>query len=96
MYAAAAGDAEVVQVLLHEGADPSLSCLRCSTALHRAIEGNLVDFVRYLLNTPQIDVNAISTVHDGYTPLTLAVSYHRADIIPMILQNPRLDVNIPG
>lgn len=94
MYAAAAGHANVVQVLLREGADPNLACQRSTTALHRAIEGNYVDVVRYLLNAPKIEVNAISTIRGGYTPLMLAVSYQRADMVPMILQTPGLDINL--
>ncbi|KAL8960007.1 MAG: hypothetical protein Q9193_003220, partial [Seirophora villosa] len=97
MYAAAAGHAKVVQVLLREGADPSLACQRSATALHRGIEGNYVDVVRHLLIAPKIDVNAISTVrsgYTGYTPLMLAVSYQRTEIVPMILQTPGLDVDL--
>ncbi|KAI4089866.1 MAG: hypothetical protein LQ344_005125 [Seirophora lacunosa] len=97
MYAAAAGHAKVVQVLLREGADPSLACQRSATALHRGIEGNYVDVVRHLLNAPKIDVNAISTVrsgYTGYTPLMLAVSYQRTEIVPMILQTSGLDVDL--
>ncbi|KAL8750394.1 MAG: hypothetical protein Q9184_006439 [Pyrenodesmia sp. 2 TL-2023] len=94
MYAAAAGHVNVVQVLLREGADPSFACQRSTTALHRAIEGNYVDVVRYLLNAPNVGVNAISTVRAGYTPLMLAAFYQRADMVPMILQTPELDVNL--
>lgn len=94
MYAAATGHAKVVQLLLREGADPSLACQRGTTALHRGIEGNYVDVVRYLLHAPKTDANAISTVRSGYTPLMLAVSYQRADMVAMILQTPGLDVNL--
>lgn len=94
MYAAAAGHAGVIQILLREGADPSLSCQRSSTALHRGVEGNHIGAVRHLLNAPNIDINAISTVWDGYTPLMLAVTYQRAEIVPMILKTGGLDVNL--
>ncbi|KAI4116523.1 MAG: hypothetical protein LQ338_007701 [Usnochroma carphineum] len=93
MYAAAAGHAGVVQVLLREGADPSLSCQKSTTALHRGIEGNHVVVVQHLLNASNTDVNAISTVEGGLTPLMVAVRHQRAEIVLMILNTARLDVN---
>ncbi len=91
MYAASAGHAEVVQVL---GADPSRTCYRSTTALHRGIEGNHVDVVRYLLHARKTDANAMSTFYSGHTPLMLAVSGQSADMVSMILQTPGLDVNL--
>ncbi|KAL8817309.1 MAG: hypothetical protein Q9223_003831 [Gallowayella weberi] len=93
MYAAAGGHTSVVQSLLREGANPNLSCLRSSTALHRAIIYGHTETVRHLLNAPGIDVNAIDTA-SGRTPLMLAIVNQRAESIPVILRTPGLDVNL--
>lgn len=94
MYAAAAGHASVVQILLREGADPNHSCLRGTTALHQAIIHGHKEVVQHLLNAPSVDVNVIDTKLDDRTPLMLAIFYRRKDIVPMILHSPRLDINM--
>ncbi|KAL8680364.1 MAG: hypothetical protein Q9186_003443 [Xanthomendoza sp. 1 TL-2023] len=98
MYAAAGGHSSVVQSLLREGADPNLSCLRSSTALHRAILYSHTEAVRHLLNAPGIDVNAIDTANRGRTPLMLSIfaqrDAQREELVPVILKSPGLDVNL--
>ncbi|KAL8722852.1 MAG: hypothetical protein Q9225_000739 [Loekoesia sp. 1 TL-2023] len=94
MWAATGGHTQVVQILLHEGADPSLSCQRSTTALHRAIDGNHVDIVRYLLNCPNIKVHAVETAQHRFTPLLLAVARQRAEIVSMLMHTPGLDINL--
>ncbi|KAL8670789.1 MAG: hypothetical protein Q9168_004687 [Polycauliona sp. 1 TL-2023] len=94
IYAAAAGHASVVRMLLQEGANPNHSCLRGTTALHQAIIYDNTEVAQYILHAPSVDVNVIDTKLDDRTPLMLAISYRRKDIVPMLLQSPSLDINL--
>ncbi|KAL8824082.1 MAG: hypothetical protein Q9191_005313 [Dirinaria sp. TL-2023a] len=93
MYAAAGGHAPAVQELLREGANPNLVCGRGNSSLHRAIAFNQVDVARLLLNHPNIDVNLVDPAHRDRTPLMLAASLRRAQIVPILVHKPSLDVN---
>ena len=93
MYAAAGGNAPVVQELLREGADPNLVCSRGRSSLHRAIAFDKVNVARILLDHPNIDVNLVDGSRKDQTPLMLASSYGRGQIVPILTHKPGLDVN---
>ena len=94
MYAAAGGHAPVVQELLREGANPNLVCGRGSSSLHRAIAFNQVDVARILLDHPNIDVNLLDRSRGDWTPLMLAASLRRGQIVPILVHKPSLDINL--
>ena len=94
MYATSGGYTSVVQLLLREGADPNLVCGRSSSSLHRAIANNNVDIARILLDHPSINLSTLDTTRNDATPLMLAASLRRSQIIPILLHKPGLDVNV--
>lgn len=94
MYAAANGHSSTASLLLKEGSNPNLSCKRSSTSLHRAIAYNKVSVARILLDQPNIEVNSRDTTRGDQTPLMLAASLQRNEILPMLLQKPTLEVNL--
>ena len=93
MYASSGGHTSIVQTLLRGGADPNSLCDRSSSSLHRAIASNHVEVARVLLDHQNIDVNLLDTSRSDRTPLMLAASLGRSKIIPMLLNQPKLDVN---
>lgn len=93
MYAASAGDAQIVKWFLREGANPNLRCGRGSSSLHRAIASNHLEIARILLDYPGIDVNLVDNSHHGATPLMLAISYSSSSILPLLLRKPGLAIN---
>ncbi|KAL8939033.1 MAG: hypothetical protein Q9216_003582 [Gyalolechia sp. 2 TL-2023] len=93
MYAAAGGHVSVVQQLIREGADPNLICGRGTSSLHRAIVSNDVGVARTLLNHPDIAVNLLDSSRNNQTPLMIAASLRRIQIIPVLIHKPGLDVN---
>ena len=98
MHATSGGHISIVQILLRAGANPNLVCGRSSSSLHRAIANNDVDVARLLLDQPKIDLGVIDTSRNDATPLMLAASLRRTQILPIILHKPDLDVNVrsPG
>ena len=98
MHATAGGHMSIVQILLRAGANPNLVCARRSSSLHRAIVNNDVNIARLLLDQPKIDLSVIDTTRNDVTPLMLAASLRRTQILPIILHKPGLDVNVqsPG
>ena len=93
MHATSGGHISIVQILLRAGANPNLVCGRSSSSLHRAIANNDVDVARLLLDQPEIDLGVIDTSRNDATPLMLAASLRRTQILPIILHKPGLDVN---
>lgn len=61
--------------------------------MHRAIAVNDVNIARTLLDHPNIDLSIVDTSRNDATPLMLAASLRRSQILPMILHKPGLDVN---
>ena len=94
MYATSGGHANAVRILLRERANPNLVCKRSSSTLHRAIMGDHVDIARMLLDRPDIDLAVIDTARDDQTPLMLAASLQRSQIVPIIIQKNGLDINV--
>lgn len=94
MYATSGGHFSVVQSLLNHGANPNLVCERSSSSLHRAIAVDDVNITRTLLDHPKIDLSVIDTSRNDYTPLMLAASLRRTQILPILLREPDLDVNL--
>ena len=93
MYASLGGHTSTVRTLLRQGSNPNLECRRSNNALHRAIDNNHDEVARLLLAQPNIELNAVDTVHQDKTPLMLAVSRSNIDLLPAILNAPGLDVN---
>lgn len=94
MYATSGGHAFVVQTLLRDGANPNLVCERSFSSLHRAIAINDVHIARILLDLPNIDPSILDTFRDNQTPLMLAASLRRSQILPILLHKPGIDVNM--
>lgn len=93
MYATSGGHVSIVQMLLREGANPNLVCGRSTSSLHRAIIINDVHIAQILLNQPTIDLGVIDTSRHDQTPLMLAASLRRSQILPVLLHKPGIDVN---
>lgn len=93
MHATAGGHMSIVKILLRAGANPNLVCGRSSSSLHRAIVNNDVDIARLLLDQPNIDLGLIDSSRNDVTPLMLAASLRRTQILPIILHKSGLDVN---
>lgn len=80
--AAAGGNAEVVELLLANGADIEAKDTLGRNALSRSVEAGLIDMVRLLLRR-EADVNA-HTLY-GWTPLHFAVFNRDADMVATLL-----------
>ena len=94
MYAASSGHALVVQALIREKANLNAVCGRSSSSTHRAIAYNHVDVARILLDYPNIDLNILDTSRNDQTPLMLAASSLRAQIVPIIVHKTGLNINL--
>lgn len=94
MYATSGGHSSIVQILLREGADLNLVCGRSTSSLHRAIAVNDVHIARILLDQPNIDLGVIDTSRHDQTPLMLAASLRRSQILLILLHKPGIDVNV--
>lgn len=93
MYAAAGGQASTVQELLRAGANPNLLCGRGSSCIHRAISFDKTKAAWPLLDHPDIDVNIMDSSHGSQTPLMLAASLSRHQIVSFLIDKPGLDIN---
>lgn len=99
MYAAQAGHADVVAILLHSGADPSRFCVRGRTALHRACENSHAEVVKELVaSTRDISVNAIDVGTFNISALVWAVLYDNEEIVRLLLTRKDIDPELqqPG
>ncbi|KAL8796487.1 MAG: hypothetical protein Q9195_001161 [Heterodermia aff. obscurata] len=93
MYATTGGHATVVGELLRKGANPNLLCNRGRSTLHRAIVAGDIQITRILLEEPGIDLHTSDPSQGDQTPLMLAVSFRRSDILKSLLQKPEVEVN---
>jgi ankyrin repeat protein len=95
MYAAQAGHADIVRLLLHTGADPGRICRRGRTALHRACERNYDAVVKEIVLSPKdVAVNAIDGGSYSLSALMWAVSNNNSNIIKHLLLRNDIDVNL--
>ena len=93
MYATCGGHAAVVRELLRQGADPNIQCDRGRSTLHRAIVADDIHVARILLEEPGIDLQTPDPSQDHQTPLMLAVSLRRSEILQALLQKSEIEVN---
>ena len=93
MYATSGGHAAVVRELLRRGANPNLLCDRGRSTLHRAIVADDIQVARILLEEPGIDLQTPDPSQDDRTPLMLAVSLRRSEILRILLQKPDIEIN---
>ncbi|KAI1420286.1 ankyrin, partial [Xylaria sp. FL1777] len=99
MYAALAGHADIVHLLLHSGADPSRVCRRERTTLHRACEKGHTTVVREIVSSSRnIAVNAIDGGSGRFSALMWAIYFENSEIVKHLLTRKDIDPNIkqPG
>ncbi|KAI0966455.1 ankyrin [Xylaria arbuscula] len=99
MYAAQAGHADIVNLLLHSDADPSRVCRRGRTALHRACERGYTAVVKEIVSSSRsIAINAIDGGLASYSPLMWAIYIENNEIMMHLLTRDDIDVNLkqPG
>jgi len=91
MYAAWAGDAEMVELLINAGADVNIRAKHSKdeTALMVASEAGHPEIVELLIDAGA-DVDAVG---DGYTALVYAVEYGKLDVIKVLIEKGGADVN---
>ncbi|TRX87885.1 hypothetical protein FHL15_011224 [Xylaria flabelliformis] len=96
MYAAQAGHADIVHLLLHAGADPGRICRRGRTALHRACEGNYAKVVAEIVaSSRDVAVNVIDAGNPyNLSALMWAVSNENSEIVKHLLTRKDIDVNL--
>ena len=98
MYAAWAGHAEVVMVLLEHGAQPNLSCSQQRTALHRACGRGTErhrNVVKELMTSGKdIAVNARDARFYGNTALLHAVDRNDVEVTKLLLSCKELDSDL--
>lgn len=91
MYAAWAGDAEMVELLINAGADVNIRAKHSKdeTALMVASEAGHPEIVELLIDAGA-DVNAVG---DKHTALVYAVEYGKLDVIKVLIEKGGADVN---
>ncbi len=91
MYAAWAGDAEMVGLLINAGADVNIRAKHSKdeTALMVASEAGHPEIVELLIDAGA-DVNAVG---DKHTALVYAVEYGKLDVIKVLIEKGGADVN---
>ena len=82
MIAAAYDKLQAVTYLLKQGADPSLQDDYGSTVLHHASESGNVAIMEEILS---YGVDIESTNNSGETPLMLAQSYGKSEVVAYLL-----------
>lgn len=87
------GDLKGVKLYLKNNKDINLSYYPNGTALIQAVIYNKPNLVKFLLQKPEIDVNAIRLADKGETALMLAAYYNRPEIVKLLLQHPNINVN---
>lgn len=96
MYAAQAGHADIVHLLLHSGADPGRICRRGRTALHRACEKSYAAVVMEIVSSSK-DV-AVNDIDGGsssnFSALMWAVTNENTEIVKHLLTRKDIDVNL--
>ena len=63
------------------------------TLLTYACKANDIDFVKYLLQYDEIDVNSYEPAN-GNTPLIIAVQNNNFDIVKLLIEHPKTDINL--
>ncbi|KAI0416777.1 ankyrin [Xylaria grammica] len=99
MYAAHAGHADIVHLLLHSGADPSRICRRERTALHRACERGHTAVVGEIVSSSRnVAINAIDGGPSSFSALMWAVYMDNSEIVKHLLTRKDIDINLkqPG
>lgn len=93
LWAADRGYAEVCQSLLRRGYSPNTTNEHGYTALHIATLRRDVRFARWLLEHPEIDVNAENW--EGETALAMAASLGKSgeDVFQLLMERADVDVN---
>ncbi|KAG8528594.1 uncharacterized protein KY384_006281 [Bacidia gigantensis] len=88
-HAAWNGDASTVGLLLEAGADPNLTSMDGSTALHFAVQRDEQAVAGLLLGHPGL--NLATKDRTGFTPWMLAVLLSRHAMVEIFLQQPGYD-----
>ncbi|KAI0143433.1 ankyrin [Xylariaceae sp. FL1272] len=95
MYAAQAGHAEIVHILLHSGADPSRICRRGRTALNRAVVINDMAVVKEIIASRRdIAINAFDRGSYASTALMWATAQGNEEIVKLLLTRDDIDINL--
>lgn len=93
--AASKGLTNIIKALNNKGADVNNKDEMGRTPLSQAILGKHIDTVKFLLNVENINVNAWSGGHSAETtPLMDAIDIGAVDILELLLDDPRVDVNL--
>jgi hypothetical protein len=82
---------DVVRELIKRGADANFVCVNVS-ALYCAVKEGFAECVQALLDAPDIDAN-VQTVRGKGAPLHVAALVQRAEVLRIMLESPKVDVN---
>lgn len=101
LIAAQKGSSDIVQYLLHRGADPNIASDQNVTSLIMAVKNNHIETVRELLRrhdvNANVSVNVPSDIVDGMTALMFAVQEDKVEMVRVLLgyqpRNPDYQVN---
>ena len=85
------GNAEIVHLLLEQGADPDVVDYDGWTAITRAVAGGHVEMLKALLKKSKVDVNA--QYGNNNTLLSLAVLNGHIDVVKILLEQPGINVD---
>ena len=94
MYAAARGNRELIEVLLHSNADTSAQCHRGSTALHRAAFLGRPRIAKQILKHSEISINTLSKQWLNRSALMLAIIKDHTNVTKELLGHKSIDVNL--
>lgn len=64
------------------------------TPLHNAVVANNVEYVKMILEFPNVDVNSQSLKVD--TPLHFAACFNHVESVRMLIKHPKIDPNAVG
>ena len=99
MYACRNGHTEVVEQLLHIGADINATSENPSgvtgytTPLLEAIKAHQEDVLDLLLKKTELAVNAVNAKFHNQTPLMAAIAFESPDLVPRLLERVDIDFN---
>ena len=93
---AALGKTEILKILIEHNADVNLPTKLGHTPLMIAVQNGHAEIIKTLVTAPGIDVNQ-AELHDGLTPLLIAIKSVRRDVntVTALLAAPGIDVNLP-